>query len=163
MADRAVSVPALSLMKKMLIPVIGAGMLASCSTFEPDYVECPSVSARDGYDNVALTGADHGQEVTMRLNGVGTRCYAIEGGHRMEVELGLFIRRLDEKITVNERVKVDLTLVYLDADDQVVGRDIYEDEAYIGTLKTKSRPVFPFSVDVPEGTRVVIGLGRAVQ
>lgn len=151
------------LLKSFIAPVIGIGMLASCSGFEPDYIACPSVSALKGYENVALTGADHGQEVTMRLNGVGTRCYAIEGGDRMEVELGLFIKRLDENLRVIERVPVALTLVYLDADDQVVGRHIFEEEAYIGSYKDRSRPVFPFSVDVPQGTRVVIGLGQAVE
>jgi hypothetical protein len=82
----------------------------------------------------------------------------------MSVELGLLIRRSERSVEKSgERVKIDATFAFVDANDQVVGREVVGDSAIIGGFKEKSRPDFSFSFDVPEGTRVVLGLGRAIE
>ena len=148
--------------KRMMFPVLGLGLLAGCSAFEPDQVACPNIKALEDYEYVMTKGDTLGQDVTIRVNGVDTACYETEEGHRMEIGLGLMLKRPADDIQKIEKVGVDVTFAFLDSNDDVVGREIRFDDVFIGSFKNKSRPVLLFDIDIPADTRVVFGLGRAV-
>lgn len=136
-------------------------LLAGCSAFEPDYIACPSISVRDGADQAVLVGADYGQPVAMRVNGVGTTCLDDGDTIAMLVELGMLLKRDTDDLNTEERVPLDVTFAFLDANDRVVSRHIHSQDGFISSFFLKARPVYPIELDVPKGTRVVMGLGKA--
>ena len=148
--------------KSLALPAVALGLLAGCTAFEPETVACPDIKVIKGYENVAVTGATLGQDVTMRVNGVDAVCSAIEAGQRMNVDLGLMIKRPGDDLSKIEMVNVDVTFAYIDANGDVIGRQIYSDEAFITSFTAKSRPIMRIKLDVPDDTRVVFGLGKAL-
>lgn len=150
-------------LKQMAVPMLGLSLLAGCSSIGKDQVACPELKAMKGFEYVTSTGATLGQDVTIRVNGVDTACYDAEDGHRMDIDLGLMIKRPDDDIQKIEQVDVDVTFAFLNDQGEVIGREIISDEVFIGSYSSKSRPVLSFGIDVPAGSRVVFGLGRATE
>lgn len=149
---------------KRLFP-LGAAMtmLASCSSFEPDYVACPSVKALAGAENVISAGADTGNRVTVRFDGVNPQCVATPSGYDMTLNFALVLKRDESLIGNAERVPVDITLAYLDKDDQIISRSVKQVTGYISDFTSATRPVFSIEDEIPTGARVVIGIGKKVE
>ena len=95
-----------------------------CTAFEPETVPCPEIKVIKGYENVRVTGETLGQDVTMRVNGVDAFCTDIEAGRRMNVDLGLMIKRPGDDRSKIEKVNVDVTFAYIDANGDIVSRQI---------------------------------------
>ena len=134
--------------------------LAACSSFEPDYIACPEVKALAGAENVSLVATNTGQPVTARFDGVNAQCLATENGYAMDLSFALIIRR---DLNVNpkvEEVPIDLTIAYVDANDQVVARTERSFTGYFPFGMSGSRPVFSVDDNVPAATRIVLALGR---
>ena len=148
--------------KSLALPAVALCLLAGCSAFEPETVPCPEIKVIKGYENVLVTGATLGQDVTMRVNGVDAVCSDIEAGRRMNVDLGLMIKRQDDDLSKIEKVNLDVTFAFIDTNGDVIGRQIYSDEAFITSFTAKSRPIMRIKLDVPDDTRVVFGLGKAL-
>ena len=134
--------------------------LTACTSFEPDYIACPEVKALAGAENVILTGKNTGQQVSARFDGVSAKCLATSTGYDMELGIALILRRdLDVNAKVEE-VPIDLTIAYIDKNDEVVARSVRSFTGYLPTISSGSRPVFSIDDDIPAGTRVVLALGR---
>ncbi|MCE2516294.1 MAG: hypothetical protein J4F41_00375 [Alphaproteobacteria bacterium] len=134
--------------------------MTGCSAFEPEYTACPSIKAVEGAENVATKGTILGQDIAVRLNGVAAKCVATSSGHDLELEVGLLARRDMSSSAKTEEMKIDITLAYLDKDDNPVGRDVSSFKAYFNEFNAKSRPTFVISTEIPAGTRVIMGLGK---
>lgn len=148
--------------KRLALPAAALSLLAGCTAFEPETVPCPEIKVIKGYENVRVTGETLGQDVTMRVNGVDAFCTDIEAGRRMNVDLGLMIKRPGDDLSKIEKVNVDVTFAYIDANGDIVSRQIFSDEAFITSFTAKSRPIMRMKLDVPDETRVVFGLGKAL-
>ena len=147
----------------VILPVcLAAGMLAGCSTFEPERVACPDIAAAAGAENVVTIGADLKHEVSIRFNGVSAECTPRGDGYAMKMELGLMLKRSQADWNKTERIPFDVTLAFVDDANEVVSRYVFSEEAFIGDRLVKSRPTFVLRTNVPAGTRVVMGLGKAV-
>lgn len=134
--------------------------LTACSSFEPEYVACPDVKALAGAENVILTGTKSGQKVTARFDGVSPKCVATPDGYQMDLGFALIIRRDLSVHAKVEEVPIDLTIAYIDKNDEVVDRSVESFTGFLPTSMSGSRPVFNVRDDVPAGTRVVLALGR---
>ncbi|XDZ65075.1 hypothetical protein AB8880_09075 [Alphaproteobacteria bacterium LSUCC0684] len=139
-----------------------AGLMAGCSAFQPEIVACPDIAVAGGAEKVVTIGADLQHPVTIRFNGVSAECTPRRDGYAMKVDLGLMLKRAPENWNKTERVPFDVTLAFVDDKDEVVSRYVFSEEAFIADRSVKSRPTFVFRTNVPSGTRVVMGLGRAV-
>jgi len=139
-----------------------AGLLAGCSTFEPEVVACPDISVAEGAEQVMTIGAELEHVVSIRFNGVAAECTPRSDGYAMKMDIGLMLKRLQNDRNKTERVPFDITLAFVDSKDEVVSRYIFSEEAFIGDLEAKSRPIFILRTNVPAETRIVMGLGRAV-
>jgi hypothetical protein len=139
-----------------------AGLVAGCSAFEPEVVPCPEISAAQGAERVVTIGANLQHEVSIRFNGVAAVCTPRNDGFAIKMEVGLMLKRDEKDWNKTERVPFDITLAFVDSKNEVVSRYVYSDEAFIGDLDIKSRPTFIVRTNIPSGTRVVMGLGRAV-
>jgi len=140
-----------------------AALVASCSAFGPKEVACPDIAVAQGAEKVVTLGADLQHEVTIRFNGVAAECTPRGDGFAMKMELGLLLKREPENWNQTERVPFDVTLAFIDSNDEVVSRFVFSNEAFIGDRSTKSRPTFTFKANIPAETRVVMGLGRAIE
>jgi len=146
-----------------ILPIcLVAGLMAGCAAFQPDVVACPDIAVAKGAEKVVMIGADLQHPVTMRFNGVSAECTPRRDGVAMKVDLGLMLKRAPENWNKTERVPFDVTLAFVDDKDEVVSRYVFSEEAFIADQSVKSRPTFVFRTHVPAGTRVVMGLGRAV-
>ena len=148
------------------IPRLAAGLaafllLAGCSTFRPEYVDCPSIKLREGTERVVLLGADRGDLVSMRIRETAARCTRGRSGTEMRVGLALRLDRETGQPEFAERVRFDATFAFLDSGDQVVSRYVYSDDIHMQAFRLTTRPIVTIEFDVPEGTRVVFGIGRA--
>ena len=150
-----------SLMRRMVVPLLGLGLLGGCSFFAAEEVACPELKARKDYENVLTVGTALGQELAVRVDGVGTACYATDEGHRMDIALGLLITRPADEVSAIENVDIDVTFAFVDGAGNVVAREILSEETFIHRFDARSRSVMLMRIDVPAGSRVVFGLGRA--
>ena len=135
-------------------------VLASCSAFEPEYTDCPSIKAVLGADEINTRGILHQQDVTARINGHTARCVPTEDGVEMELELGLMLKRDFATGFKVEQVPIDVALAFVDKNDEPVGRIISRQTAFFPDYKDKSRPIFFINLDVPANTRVLIGISH---
>jgi hypothetical protein len=146
---------------RSILPAAACALLiAGCSAFEPEYTACPPIKAVEGAERVSTIGATLGQPITMRINGVTARCVATSDGFDMDIELGLFARRDMSTSTNIEEIAIDATFAFLDSNDQVVERKVVSETAYFRNSQGTSRPKLDISIDVPSGTRVIMGLGK---
>ena len=151
-----------SLMTKGISVVGGISILGltGCTSFEPDYIACPEVKALAGAENVMLTGTNTGQQVTARFDGVSSACVATPNGYDMELAVALILRRDLNVYAKVEEVPVDLTIAYVDKNDEVVARSVRSFTGYLPSTSSGTRPVFNIDDEIPAGTRVVLALGR---
>ena len=148
---------------KKSISVIGGVSilgLTACSSLEPDYIACPEVKALAGAENVMLSGKITGQQVTARFDGVSAKCIATPNGYDMDLGIALIIRRDLSVYAKDEEVPIDLTIAYVDKNDEVVARSVRSFTGYLPFTRSGSRPMFNIDDDIPAGTRVVLALGR---
>ena len=134
--------------------------LTACSSLEPDYIACPEVKALAGAENVILTGKNTGQQITARFDGVSAKCLATPNGYDMDLGIALILRRDLNVYAKVEEVPIDLTIAYIDKNDEVVARSVRSFTGYLPTISSGSRPVFSIDDNIPAGTRVVLALGR---
>lgn len=134
--------------------------LTACTSFEPDYIACPEVKALAGAENVMLTGKNTGQQVNARFDGVSAKCIATPNGYDMDLGIALIIRRDLEVYAKVEEVPIDLTIAYVDKNDEVVARSVRTFTGYLPSTRSGTRSVFNIDDDIPAGTRVVLALGR---
>lgn len=142
---------------------VAATMLAGCSAFEPDYVACPSIKAVDGTGRVEVTGDPSGAPIQLRLNGVRGLCTVNSDGFDLVLQVGLFARRDLTANVKTDEYNIDITMAFLDSNDQVVGRHIHSASGFFAELEEKSRPTLKISTDIPAGTRVILGLGKLAE
>ena len=134
--------------------------LTACASLEPDYIACPEVKALAGAENVMLSGKITGQQVTARFDGVSAKCIATPNGYDMDLGIALILRRDLNVYAKVEEVPIDLTIAYIDKNDEVVARSVRSFTGYLPTISSGSRPVFSIDDNIPAGTRVVLALGR---
>ena len=151
-----------SLMTKGISVVGGISILGltACTSLEPDYIACPEVKALAGAENVILTGKNTGQQITARFDGVSAKCLATPNGYDMDLGIALVLRRDLNVYAKVEEVPIDLTIAYIDKNDEVVARSVRSFTGYLPTISSGSRPVFSIDDNIPAGTRVVLALGR---
>ncbi len=140
----------------LIVPIV----LTGCSAFEPNYTECPSIKAAVGGEEVATTGTNFGQNVIVRINGYAARCVATANGHSLKLDLGLLLRRDFDAGLAAERVPINVTLAFIDQDNNIVGRHLHQNNAAFADYNDKSRPNVIINTEIPSGTRVVLGLGK---
>ena len=63
----------------------------------------------------------------------------------MNVDLGLMIKRQDDDLSKIEKVNLDVTFAFIDTNGDVIGRQIYSDEAFITSFTAKSAPIMRIS------------------
>ncbi len=135
--------------------------LTACGTFEPDYVACPEISVSKSAERAYVEGITLGQVAQVRFNGMSAQCIATSDGHDLEIDLGFLMKRDISESSLSEEVPLDVTFAFVDANDQVVSRSVYSFSAFFPDYKNKSRPIFGLKSEIPAGTRVVMGLGKA--
>lgn len=151
-------------MKSKLMPATFAALLlSSCSTFEPDYVACPDISVSEKAERVYVEGIKLGQIAQVRFNGANARCVATSTGFDMEMELGFLLKRDISDSSLSEEVPLDITFAYVDDNDQVVSRYVRSASVFFPDYLDKSRPIISINTEVPAGTRIVMGLGKAAE
>ena len=155
MAIRAIVTKSISVIGG--ISILG---LTACTSFEPDYIACPEVKALAGAENVMLRGKNTGQQVSARFDGVSAKCIATPNGYDMDLGIALIIRRDLEVYAKVEEVPIDLTIAYVDKNDEVVARSVRTFTGYLPSTRSGTRSVFNIDDDIPAGTRVVLALGR---
>lgn len=138
-------------------------MLTACSAFEPDYVECPDISVSDKADRAYIEGITLGQIALARFNGASSRCVVTDTGYDMQMELGLLLKRDISVSSLSEEVPVDITFAFVDKDGNVVSRHVHSSNVFFPDYLDKSRPLLGIRAEIPAGTRVVMGLGKAVE
>jgi len=136
--------------------------LSACSSFEPEYTACPDVKAVAGAENIITSSPATGHAITIRFDDVLAQCVPSDGGYKMKLDFAVIMRRDLSVYGKVEEVPFDLTLAFVDADGQVVGRSEHNFTGFIPGLVAASRPMFSLKDQIPSGTRVVMGLGRKI-
>jgi len=137
--------------------------LSACSTFEPEYTACPDVKAVEGAENIVMASPATGHAITVRFDDVLAKCVARGDGYDLKLDFAMVMRRDLSLYGKVEEVPFDLTLAFIDADDQVVARSEHRFTGYIPGMIAASRPLFSLKDEIPSGTRVVMGLGRKIE
>jgi hypothetical protein len=155
--------------RRNFIKIVAAGLLAgtmtmaSCSLLESEYVACADIRISDKADRALIPGTTSGQSAAVRVRRVITRCEATQAGYDLKIELGLTMRRDISENALEEDIPIDFTFAFLDRNDNVVSREIRSDKVTFVENRDSSRPVVDFSLKIPAGVRVVMGLGKAVE
>lgn len=138
-----------------------AVLLAGCTMFRSEYVDCPSVKLREGTERVVLVGAELGDLVAMRIRNVAARCKGARNGTRMQVGFALILERESDRPQEAETVPFDATFAFLDANGGVVSRFVHSEEILMESFQLATDPVVTMEMQVPKGATVVFGLGKA--
>lgn len=140
---------------------LAAVLLSGCTTFKKEEIACPSIKVREGTESAAITGADQGDQVSLRIRKVETSCVAGGKGTEMRAGFSLMLERKTERPQLAERIPFDITFAFLGPNDEVVSRYVYSDDVHMRGSRLTTRPTVNIKLDVPDNTRVVFGLGRA--
>jgi len=148
----------------LLSPAVTLGVafsLVGCSAFEPEYSECPSIQAAVGGEQTFARGQNLGQIASIRFNGINGQCVQKSGYTDTDITVHVLLER-DMRSGANiETVEVHLTAAIIDPDDQVTTRKVLTQDMSFSSGLDRSFPSFDFNLDVPDGHRVLLGLGRA--
>ena len=136
--------------------------LSGCSTFEPEKVACPSISISKGAERAYIEGVKLGQLAYVRVNGAWSECAPTQSGFDMELQLGLLLKRDISDSSLSEEVPIDITFAFVDSNDNVVSRYVHSDTVFFPDYQDKSRPTLIIEKEIPAGTRIVFGLGKAI-
>ena len=146
---------------RLLAGLAAAALLAGCATFKPDTVDCPNLSVREGTERVTMLGTDGIALVSLRVWRAAAQCVPGRDGVEMQVGLALVVERATDQPQEVERVPFDVTFAFLDAGGEVVSRHVHSDNIYMQGFRLRTTPIVTIDLDVPDGTRVVFGLGKA--
>ena len=151
----------ISAISKIAAASLLSATISACGTFTPEYVACPDISVSGDADRVYVEGVTLGQVAQVRFNGISTQCVATSGGHDAEIDVGFLMKRDISESSLSEEVPLDVTFAFVDAADQVISRKVYSFSAFFPSYDAKSRPIFGINTEIPAGTRLVMGLGKA--
>ena len=149
-------------LSKFIVGGLLATTLTACSTFEPEKVACPDISVSQGAERAYIEGVKLGQLAYVRVNGAWSECVATSTGFDMELQLGLLMKRDISDSSLSEEVPIDITFAFVDGNDNVVSRYVHSDTVFFPDYLDKSRPTLIITKDIPAGTRIVFGLGKAI-
>ena len=149
-----------------LAPVImlgAASTLVGCSVIEPEYSECPSIKTPIGGEQTYAKGQNLGQIASIRFNGIYGQCVQKAGYTDTNITVHILMERDMRTGSNSEVVELHLTAAIIDPNDQVTTRQVISDEVAFSSNLDRSFPIIDFNLDVPDGHRVLLGLGRAAQ
>ena len=147
---------------KILPLLVILATLVACAREPDDYDPCPSISTFEEAAWWRTIGNRIGQVVQIRFNGVYGECIQRRDHSDMNLVVNLYMKRDVQENPSAEGVVAVVTIAVVDEDNQVVSRRVVNRNFFIPALSQRSRPVFAVSVDVPNGHRVIVGLGQAV-
>jgi hypothetical protein len=150
----------------MTKPLLAAGIMAGligCSAFEPEYGKCPPISAAKGAEESYIIGSKLGQLVKLRFNGIAGQCVARDGYTDTRIFMRLLLRRDMTTGSNIERTEFYVTAAIIDENDSVVSRATFAEEGNFKDGMDISQPDIKYRVDVPDGHRVVLAIGRAAE
>jgi|SaaInl3SG_22_DNA_1037383.scaffolds.fasta_scaffold04871_7 hypothetical protein len=151
---------------RMTKPLLAAGIMAGligCSAFEPEYGQCPPISAAKGAEESYIIGSKLGQLVKLRFNGIAGQCVARDGYTDTRIFMRLLLRRDMTTGSNIERTEFYVTAAIIDENDSVVSRATFAEEGNFKDGMDISQPDIKYRVDVPDGHRVVLAIGRAAE
>lgn len=151
---------------RMTKPLLAAGIMAGligCSAFEPEYGQCPPISAAKGAEESYIIGSKLGQLVKLRFNGIAGQCVARDGYTDTRIFMRLLLRRDMTTGSNIERTEFYVTAAIIDENDSVVSRETFAEEGNFKDGMDISQPDIKYRVDVPNGHRVVLAIGRAAE
>ncbi|MDG2466272.1 MAG: hypothetical protein P8N97_03540 [Alphaproteobacteria bacterium] len=151
---------------RMTKPLLAAGIMAGligCSAFEPEYGKCPPISAAKGAEESYIIGSKLGQLVKLRFNGIAGQCVARDGYTDTRIFMRLLLRRDMTTGSNIERTEFYVTAAIIDENDSVVSRATFAEEGNFKDGMDISQPDIKYRVDVPDGHRVVLAIGRAAE
>ena len=151
---------------RMTKPLLAAGIMAGligCSAFEPEYGKCPPISAAKGAEESYIIGSKLGQLVKLRFNGIAGQCVARDGYIDTRIFMRLLLRRDMTTGSNIERTEFYVTAAIIDENDSVVSRATFAEEGNFKDGMDISQPDIKYRVDVPDGPRVVLAIGRAAE
>lgn len=135
-------------------------LLAACEVDPEDYDPCPPIVAPEDATRTRVVGDRIGQVVDIRFFGVYGQCIQRGDQSDMNLVVNLYMSRDIKENPSAEGVVVYVTIAVLDASDQVVSRKVVDRYFFIPALSLRSTPVFATRINVPDGGRVLVGLGR---
>ena len=101
-----------------------------------------------------LAGKNTGQQVSARFDGVSAKCIATPDGYDMDLGIALIIKRDLEAYAKVEEVPIDLTIAYVDKNDEVVARSVRTFHRLFASGRSGTRSVFNIDDDIPAGTEL---------
>jgi hypothetical protein len=151
---------------RMTKPLLAAGIMAGligCSAFEPEYGQCPPISAAKGAEESFVIGSKLGQLVKLRFNGIASQCVVRDGYTDTQIFMNVLLRRDMTTGSNIELTEFYVTAAIIDENDNVVSREIFADKGNFKDGMDISQPDINYRLDVPDGHRVVLALGRAAE
>ena len=135
----------------------GAAFLAACAG-DPVYVACPEITAPPegtaAFRKIDVTG----EVIDVRMNGVRGLCQPVDGGTRVDVAIGLKMKRPAAESFAGGVAEVEVMAFIIDADDKVVRTDTV---LYKTGFRDGMRIVYPvaeYSDELSDGQRLVLAL-----
>ena len=147
-------------------PLLAAGIMAviiGCSAFEPEYGECPPIFAAKGAEESYLVGSKLGQIIKIRFNGISGQCVARDGYTDARLYINVLMRRDLTTGSNIEQAEFYITAAIIDETETVVSRETFLEEANFRDSMDTSQPDIIKRLDIPDGHRVVLALGRAAE
>ncbi|MBL6781887.1 MAG: hypothetical protein ISQ21_02520 [Alphaproteobacteria bacterium] len=154
------------LIKRLSRPLLAMSLftgIIGCTAFEPEYGECPPILAAEGAEEQYLYGTKLGQLIKVRFNGIVGQCVPRDGYTDMRLFINLLLRRDMTTGSNIERTEIHITAAIIDADDNVVSREVFTDDGSFRDGMDISMPEWKERLDVPYGHKVVLALGRVAE
>lgn len=152
----------MNILRIMMGVLVSTGITA-CSLWPWEQVDCPPVSVAEDATRAHIEGIRYGQLAYIRVNGVWPECKETQDGYDMEIQVGFLMQRDLSESATTEEVPLDITFAFVDENDAVVSRTVHSDRVFFGQFNDRSNPVLIINLDVPAGTRVVFGIGKAIE
>ena len=110
-----------------------------------------------------LIGSKLGQIIKIRFNGISGQCVERDGYTDARLYINVLMRRDLTTGSNIEQAEFYITAAIIDETETVVSRETFLEEANFRDSMDTSQPDIIKRLDIPDGHRVVLALGRAAE
>lgn len=130
-------------------------VLSSCSTFQKEVVNCPSITSPKGTEEI-IVNSQNNLPVYIGFRGIELTC--VKNGSYIDMEAVVNIRSIRNNINEDDYAPIKISLVSINDSNEEYDRDDFKYSQFLLNGKRIIDRITKMNVEVPNKGKVLIGI-----
>ena len=130
-------------------------VLSSCSTFQKEVVNCPSISSPKGTEEI-IVNSQNNLPVYIGFRGIELTC--VKNGSYIDMEAVVNIRSIRNNINEDDYAPIKISLVSINDSNEEYDRDDFKYSQFLLNGRRIIDRITKMNVEVPNKGKVLIGI-----